>query len=138
MTSPGAPAATHLLVECLACDVARLDDAPALEAALRRAAEAVGARVVGAGFHRFAPQGVTGFLLLEESHLSIHTWPERRYAAVDLFTCGASDPAEALPVLREALGAERLDVLRVARGRLEAASPLRVSACSLRGEPANS
>jgi len=138
MTSPREPAATHVLVECLACDPARLDDAVALEAALREAADAVGARVVGAGFHRFAPQGVTGFLLLEESHLSVHTWPEHRYAAVDLFTCGARDPEEALPVLRAALGAERLEVVRIARGRLDGAQPIAVSPRALRGELAKS
>ena len=118
MTSPREPAATHVLVECLACDPARLDDAVALEAALREAADAVGARVVGAGFHRFAPQGVTGFLLLEESHLSLHTWPEQRYAALDLFTCGTVQPEQAVDALRAALGAGRVAVLRVGRGRL--------------------
>jgi S-adenosylmethionine decarboxylase proenzyme len=116
----------HLLVEALGCARPVLDDASALEALLRRAAEAIGARVVTAALHRFSPHGVTGFLLLEESHLSIHTWPEQRYAALDLFTCGAGDPEAALPILRAGLGAERIELVRVARGLLESAAALRV------------
>ncbi|MET0341083.1 MAG: adenosylmethionine decarboxylase [Polyangiales bacterium] len=119
-------AGAHLLVEALGCTPAVLNDAEALERLLRRAAGAIGARVVQAAFHRFSPQGVTGFLLLEESHLSLHTWPERGYAALDLFTCGAVDPEGALPALREGLGAERLEVVRVARGLLEGGAAVRV------------
>lgn len=106
----------HLLIECLGCDRAVLDDALALEQALRAAADAIGATVVGAMFHRFAPQGVTGVLLLAESHVSVHSWPEQGYAAVDLFTCGARDPAGAVPALVRAVRAERVSVMRVERG----------------------
>jgi S-adenosylmethionine decarboxylase len=107
---------THLLVECLGCGATLLDDPATLEQALRAAAEALGATVVGAMFHRFAPQGVTGVLLLAESHISVHSWPERGYAAIDLYTCGEGRPDAALAVLRDRLRAERLDVLQVARG----------------------
>ena len=116
----------HLLVEAVGCARPVLDDVRALEALLRRAADAIGARVVTAAMHRFAPQGVTGFLLLEESHLSIHTWPERRYAALDLFTCGATDPETALPLLQAGLGAARLELVRVARGLPDKGGALRV------------
>jgi S-adenosylmethionine decarboxylase proenzyme len=109
---------THLLVEYLGCSALLLDDSAGLAASLREAAAAIGARVVEAAFHRFAPQGVTGFLLLEESHISIHTWPERGYAAVDLFSCGATDPASALEVLGAGLGAGRWDVILLRRGLL--------------------
>lgn len=107
---------THLLVECRGCTPAALNDPQALEQALRAAAARIGARVVTAAFHTFAPHGVTGMLLLEESHLSIHTWPEHGYAAIDLFTCGVTDPAQALPLLRSALGARELELLTVSRG----------------------
>jgi S-adenosylmethionine decarboxylase proenzyme len=100
------PRGTHLLVECRGCTPAVLNDAERLEEALRAAAQAIGASVVSATFHAFSPHGVTGVLLLAESHLSIHTWPEYGFAALDLFTCGESDPRGALPVLREALGGE--------------------------------
>ncbi|HEX5660796.1 MAG TPA: adenosylmethionine decarboxylase [Polyangiales bacterium] len=95
-----------MLVECRGCRREVLDDREALEEALRAAARAIGATVISAAFHAFSPHGVTGVLLLAESHLSIHTWPEYGYSAVDLFTCGNSDPRAALPVLREALACE--------------------------------
>lgn len=107
---------THLLVECRGCTPAALNDPLALERALRAAAAEIGARVIAASFHAFAPHGVTGMLLLEESHLSVHTWPEHGYAAVDLFTCGVADPARALPLLRTALSATQLQCLTVSRG----------------------
>ena len=116
----------HLLIECLDCAPAALDSARALEQALERAAQALGARVISRAFHIFEPQGVTGFLLLEESHISIHTWPERGYAAVDLYTCGAGEPTAALAILREALGAGRLELLEVRRGQLEQPKALAV------------
>ncbi|MDB4987853.1 MAG: S-adenosylmethionine decarboxylase proenzyme [Myxococcaceae bacterium] len=116
---------THLLLEYRGCEPALLDDAGALEAALRAAAATIQARVVTAAFHQFSPHGVTGMLLLEESHLSIHTWPEHGYAAVDLYTCGEADVALAVPVLTEALKAQRVDQLRVERGDLNAAQALR-------------
>lgn len=118
---------THLLIEYLGCEPAVLDHPASLEAALRQAAEAIGARVISAAFHQFSPHGVTGMLLLEESHLSLHTWPEHGYAAVDLYTCGAPDAQPAVPALRAALGARRADVLRVERGELDAARALRVA-----------
>jgi S-adenosylmethionine decarboxylase proenzyme len=105
----------HMLVECRGCAPAVLDDPAALEQALRGAADAIGAQVISAAFHQFAPHGVTGVLLLAESHVSVHTWPEHGYAAIDLFTCGAGDPKQALPLLRRALRCE-LDVQTIERG----------------------
>jgi S-adenosylmethionine decarboxylase proenzyme len=118
MSPESSPGSVHLLVECLGCDARRLDDPETIERALRGAAAAIGARVLSAAFHRFSPQGVTGFLLLEESHVSVHSWPEQRYAAIDLFTCGATDPGAAVALLSAALGATRTEQLRVARGQL--------------------
>ena len=69
---------------------------------------------------------MTGILLLEESHLSIHTWPEHAYAAVDFFTCGAGDPVRARDILYEALGAARMEALHVLRGQLGASATLSV------------
>jgi S-adenosylmethionine decarboxylase proenzyme len=113
------PWGAHLLLDFCECRIAVLDDAAVLERALTAAAHAIGARVIGAAFHRFVPHGVTGFLLLEESHISIHTWPERAYAAVDVYTCGEGKPEHAAALLREALGAGRVERLDVARGRLD-------------------
>jgi S-adenosylmethionine decarboxylase len=78
---------THVLLDLYG--VKRLDDAAHLDTALRHAAKAAGAHIIGANFHHFGVgQGVTGVLLLAESHISIHSWPERNFAAVDLFLCG--------------------------------------------------
>jgi S-adenosylmethionine decarboxylase proenzyme len=126
---------THLLVEYLGCPAARLDDAEALETSLREAALAAGARVIQAAFHHFAPHGVTGFLLLEESHLSIHTWPERGYAAVDFFTCGSSSPDVAERCLRSALQATRVEILQVVRGALDAESVMHVASAGAAHSP---
>ena len=109
-------AGTHLLVEYGDCDPVLLDDPDGLEVLLRRAADATGSVVVQTAFHRFESRGVTGILLLETSHLSIHTWPERNYAAVDLYTCGAGDPVLAASVIRQGLQAGRAELLTVHRG----------------------
>lgn len=117
----------HLLVEYHGCDVEILDDAARIEEAMRRAAEAAGATVVTAAFHRFAPQGVSGVVLIAESHLSVHTWPEHGYAAIDFYTCGACLPERAHEVLRQALGAGRAELMRVHRGRNAAGASMRMA-----------
>lgn len=106
----------HLLVELYGCDPRQLDDAAQLARLLRAAAEAAGARVVAEVFHPFAPHGITGVVVIEESHLSIHTWPETGYAAVDFYTCGTSDPDRAVRLVAEGLAATRVEVLEVTRG----------------------
>ena len=78
----------HLLVEFTGCDPSRLDEVPAIENAMTHAAQAAGATVIETSFHHFSPIGVSGVVVIQESHLAIHTWPEHGYAAVDLFTCG--------------------------------------------------
>lgn len=107
---------THLLVELHGCDRAVLDDKGRVETLLRSAARRAGATEVGVLFHTFAPQGVSGVVVVEESHLSIHTWPEHGYAAIDFFTCGECTPNAAIPVLSEGLSATRTEVLEVRRG----------------------
>ncbi len=106
----------HLLVELHDCDAPTLNDPLRLLEALRRGAESANVRIVAEASHRYEPVGASAVVLIEESHLSIHTWPEHRYAAVDLFTCGAGDPERAVRVVAQALGAGRADALRVERG----------------------
>lgn len=110
------PLGRHLLVEYRGCDPARLDDLPFIEALMRRAVEAAGVTVIDGFFHRFAPQGVTGVVVIAESHLSVHTWPELGYAAVDFFTCGDAPPEPAHRLLCEGLGASRYAAITVQRG----------------------
>lgn len=107
----------HLLVEYHGCRGEFLDDDDLIERAMREAALASGATIVTAAFHRFAPQGVSGVVVVEESHLSIHTWPEHGYAAVDFYTCGDCTPQRAHDLLAAALGAERSEFMAVERGR---------------------
>lgn len=78
---------THIIAEFHGC--INLNDAEMLKAELVKAAEAAGATVLNVYAHQFAPQGMSGLVLLQESHLSIHTWPEFGYAAIDIYTCGA-------------------------------------------------
>lgn len=108
--------ARHFLVELFGCDPDRLNDAEGLRALLRAGAEAAGAQVVAEVFHPFAPHGVTGVVVIEESHLSIHTWPESGYAAVDFYTCGDVRPPRAIELLSSQLRATRVELLEIARG----------------------
>jgi len=105
----------HLLAELYDCDAALLDDLEHLRESLIAAAKGADLTVLNIAMHAFAPHGVTGIVLLSESHMSIHTWPEHAYAAVDVFTCGRS-ATEAVEVLKTALKAERAQVRRVERG----------------------
>jgi S-adenosylmethionine decarboxylase len=96
----------HCILELYDCDPARLDDEAFLRTAITTAAKRAGATLLNLITHRFEPQGVTGLALLAESHISIHTWPESGYAAVDVFTCGDHTmPERACQVLGEQLGA---------------------------------
>jgi S-adenosylmethionine decarboxylase len=102
----GAMVGKHCILELYGCDVARLDDEDFLRATLSVAARRAGATLLNLITHRFEPQGVTGLALLAESHISIHTWPESGYAAVDVFTCGDHTmPERACSLLARELGA---------------------------------
>jgi S-adenosylmethionine decarboxylase len=108
-------AGMHLLVDLW--EATSLDDPERIDAALRAGAEAAGATILHGHFHHFSPNGgVSGVLVLAESHISIHTWPERGYAAIDIFMCGACDPALALPHLQAAFSAGRVEVSEQRRG----------------------
>ena len=78
----------HLLLELKDCNPELLNDLNFIRRTMLTTAHDVGATVVGESFHHFTPQGVTGILAIAESHISIHTWPESKYAAIDVFTCG--------------------------------------------------
>ena len=110
----------HILLELRACNRDKLDDLPFLRSTMLNAAEETGATVIGQIFHQFAPQGVTGVVAIAESHLCIHTWPEYGYAAVDIFTCGASfDPTEAARLIVAKLESQDPELSEVIRGILD-------------------
>ena len=97
----------HLLLELYGCDSEKLNDESFLRCALNNAAKLANAKILNLMSHKFDPQGVTAIALLAESHLSIHTWPESGYSAVDIFTCGQNmKPDLACQYLIELLRAE--------------------------------
>ena len=116
------PTGAHLLADLYGVDPRKLIDAATIEALLRTSALAAGAQVLHSHFHTFgAGQGVTGVVLLAESHISIHTWPEFGFAAADIFMCGSAQPQLALEVIALAFGPTSRIVQTIARG---GASPL--------------
>jgi S-adenosylmethionine decarboxylase len=122
------------LVEYSGCDFNVLDDLKRIEALMNEAALAARANIVASVFQPFEPQGVTGVVVIEESHLSIHTWPEHGYAAVDFFTCGDALPERAHEVLCQGLGASMSEIMFVERGLGIAGKSMRL--CSHRVEGA--
>ena len=109
----------HLLVELLDCDREALDNTDLIRDVMLKAAIDCGAVVLGNQFHHFNPQGVSGVVVIAESHISIHTWPEFGYAAVDVFTCGtAVNPNVAADVLVEKLEAKNHSIMEIPRGVL--------------------
>lgn len=119
MLCPVETVGTHLLVELHGCCAEQLNNRGELQELIVKAAQVAGATVLGQVFHPFSPHGMSGVVLISESHLSIHTWPEYGYVAVDFYTCGQTcDPLAAAGFLKEALGASRMDVLPVKRGQL--------------------
>ena len=112
----------HVLVEYFDCPSSTLDDPAAIEKHMVAAARTAGATVIQSTFHHFSPHGVSGVVVIEESHLAIHTWPEFGYAAVDLFTCGDSvDPWIAYKELKQAFEAGSGSRMEMLRGQFEQA-----------------
>ena len=110
-------AGMHLLVDLWGAT--NLGDPALIDVALREAAITAGATILHSHFHHFSPNGgVSGVVVLAESHISIHTWPERDFAAIDLFMCGACDPHDSIPVLQAAFKPARIDVIEQRRGRV--------------------
>lgn len=111
----------HILVEMYDCDPTVLNDHDTIHKEMLRAAEVSGATIVGDVFHKFNPHGVSGAVVIAESHLSIHTWPEYKYAALDLFTCGDNvDPWKGFEHLAKILRAARVSQTELKRGLFSA------------------
>ena len=108
-------AGTHLIIDLHGAK--RLNDIEHIEATLRRCVTAAKATLLHIHLHHFQPSGVSGVAVLAESHISIHTWPEAGYAALDVFMCGSADPDACVPVLREAFSAKRVGVNELLRGQ---------------------
>src|SRR4051794_5049435 len=108
-------AGVHLIVDLHGAK--GLDDIDLIEATLRRCVDAAGATLLHIHLHHFQPNGVSGVAVLAESHISIHTWPDAGYAALDVFMCGKANPDQCIPVLREAFAAAKVEVNELLRGQ---------------------
>jgi S-adenosylmethionine decarboxylase len=108
-------AGVHLIIDLHGAK--RLNDIEHIEATLRRCVEASNATLLHIHLHHFQPSGVSGVAVLAESHISIHTWPEAGYAALDVFMCGSADPDKCVPVLHEAFAAKCVGVNELLRGQ---------------------
>jgi len=107
----------HILAEFSGCDSETLNDLKKIESILTEAARQAGATIVEKVFHKYNPHGLSGMVVIAESHLSIHTWPEYGYAALDFFTCGERvDPWEACRFMQEHLHCTSLHTEEISRG----------------------
>jgi S-adenosylmethionine decarboxylase len=110
----------HLLLELNDCDRTLLNDLNAIKDIMIAAANESGATILGETFHQFSPQGVSGVILIAESHLSIHTWPEHGYAGADIFTCGTTvQPEKAAEVIIARLNPRTHSAVLIQRGMVE-------------------
>jgi S-adenosylmethionine decarboxylase proenzyme len=108
---------THILIELYDCDRDILNDAKRIEKYMNESAVESGATIVSSHTNLFNPHGVSGVVIIAESHITIHTWPEHGYAAVDAFTCGTTvSPWKVKEVLEQRLGAKRTSVMEMKRG----------------------
>ena len=107
----------HILLELYQCPAHLLERPQQSEQFLLAAAEQMKATVVSAHFHAFSPYGVSGVVIIQESHLTIHTWPEHQYAAIDIFTCGDLDLDAGVAHLIRAFAAEEHEVKEIPRGQ---------------------
>lgn len=108
-------AGTHLIIDLVGAS--RLDELAHVEETLREAVEVSGATLLHIHLHHFTPNGgVSGVAVLAESHISIHTWPERGYAALDVFMCGDAEPHKAITVLRRAFRPDSIQLNDLKRG----------------------
>jgi len=110
-------AGTHLILDLW--NASHLDNLERIEAALRDCVEVAGATLLHIHLHHFTPnKGVSGVAVLAESHISIHTWPERDYAALDLFMCGDTQPEKCIEVLQDAFETRQIEVSTLLRGQV--------------------
>lgn len=108
-------AGLHLLLELWgAKNISSLEET---ERILKEAIQACGATLLNIQLHCFSPyNGISGIAIIQESHISVHTWPEFEYAAVDIFVCGSIDPYKAVPVLKEGFQAQEIQIIELKRG----------------------
>ncbi len=113
------PLGRHIIAELYNCDSRVLSDVERIKEVFLEAARKANMNVIKYDFHHFRPFGVSGVVIVSESHLAVHTWPEFGYAAVDIYVCGdESEPWEAYKVIFEGLGAKNATAMEIKRGIL--------------------
>lgn len=113
----------HLIVELYGCSSELLNDLVQVEKILIEAVELSKATIVQPVFHHFSPHGISGVVVIAESHFTIHTWPEYGYCALDIFTCGDQiDPDESLQFMKDKFQAKNMSVMEIKRGTLDVPS----------------
>jgi spermidine synthase len=111
------PNGIHYLIEFFGCDFEQMDSMKFWEKILPESVKGTSMEVLHSHFHKFKPQGITGFLLLSSSHISVHTWPDKGYAACDIFTCASEKETNlALERLKKAFIYEHINVQKINRG----------------------
>lgn len=111
-------AGVHLIVELW--NAQYMDHPQALRRVIQDMANACGATLLSLDLHVFSPNGgVSGVAVLQESHISIHTWPEFEYAAMDIFVCGTLDPYKCIPTLKEHLRPGKINIMEIKRGIMD-------------------
>jgi len=109
----------HFLIEYHGCNPDTLDNVDLVRDIMVFAANESGATILNIYLHKFSPQGVSGVIVIAESHIAIHTWPEHGYAAVDIFTCGSNvDPWVAYKIMKDKLGSSESSTKEITRGTL--------------------
>lgn len=106
----------HVIAELWECEFDKLNDVNFIERTFVDAALKSGAEVREVAFHKFAPQGVSGVVIISESHLTIHSFPEHGYASIDVYTCGDLDPTIAANYIADALGSKTRETMELPRG----------------------
>ncbi len=108
-------AGEHLIIDVW--NATQLDDLTLMESTLRHAVKASGATLLHIHLHHFTPTGgISGVAVLAESHISVHTWPEKNYAAFDVFMCGDAEPQKTIPIFQQAFCSDSIDVTEIRRG----------------------
>lgn len=107
----------HILLDLYNCELESLNNIETIEKILEKSAKEANLTILQKSFHKFNPHGISGFILIAESHLSIHVWPEYRYAAIDIYTCGDKAlPEKAMKVLIEELKPKSFSIIKHDRG----------------------
>lgn len=120
----------HLIVELYECDRDRINDAGQVERIMVEAVQLSKATIIQPVFHQFSPHGVSGVVVIAESHFTIHTWPEYGYCALDIFTCGdLIDSDRSLRFLKEQFAAKNMSIVDIKRGVLD------IPPCNLKHKP---